>query len=515
MTDKPEKVYKGRGKPFAKGKDPRRHLAHGPRKTFQAMRTLAQSIANEEIVIDPITGATITRGEQILRAWAISENPILAKEFMTLAFGKAPDSPVEEPKPVKSPVESIPADLIARDFLEVYRDIKAGINTEYVLSGGRGSTKSSFISLVFIYLLVNNPSLHAMALRQVANTLRDSVYSQLIWAISVLGITDLFKMTITPMQIEYIPTGQIIYFRGADDPSKLKSIKPPFGYIGLVWFEELDGFYGPEAVRKIEQSVIRGGDKAWTFKSFNPPRTSNNWANKYVLIKKEKQYQHSSNYLNVPSEWLGEPWLAEAEHLAKVNPGAYEHEYLGKPNFAGGMVFGNVIVRKITAEEIKQFDRVLNGLDFGFYPDPADYIKCHYDAGRHKLYIFGEIRKYKTSNEELYRILKTEGGYEDWETLICDSAEPKSVADFRSYGATARGAEKGKESVRYSMKWLQSLAEIVIDNEKAPYAAKEFIEYEFERTKEDEVISAYPDHDNHSIDGTRYATNLIWKRRGQ
>ena len=91
------------------------------------------------------------------------------------------------------------------------------------------------------------------------------------------------------MEIEYIPTGQKIYFRGADDPGKIKSIKPQFGYIGIVWFEELDQYHGPEAIRNIEQSVIRGGDIAYIFKSFNPPQTANNWANKYVKIPKSSQ----------------------------------------------------------------------------------------------------------------------------------------------------------------------------------------------------------------------------------
>ena len=82
------------------------------------------------------------------------------------------------------------------------------------------------------------------------------------------------------MEITYKPTGQKIFFRGADDPVKLKGIKVTKGYIGILWYEELDQFKGPEAVRTIQQSVIRGGDKAYIFKSMNPPKTKNNWATK-------------------------------------------------------------------------------------------------------------------------------------------------------------------------------------------------------------------------------------------
>jgi PBSX family phage terminase large subunit len=414
---------------------------------------------------------------------------------------------------------TIPADLIAPQFLAPCRDIRDQKHSEYVFYGGRGSTKSSFESVATVMLLVNNPTMHALGLRQVADTLRDSVYAQISWAIDQLdayypGLASDFKRTTSPLEITYKPTGQKIYFRGADDPGKIKSIKPPFGYIGIAWFEELDQFHGPEAVRKIEQSAIRGGDIAFIFKSFNPPPTANNWANKYIKIPKPNQLLHFSSYLDVPVEWLGKAWLEEAAYLKEINLKAYEHEYLGIPSSAGGTVFENVSIRKITDEEIAEFDHVLHGLDWGYYPDPADYGRCHYDAARRKLYIFAEFRAWKQSNHDMYDGIK-EHGYRDEDLLICDSAEPKSVADFREYGSSARGAEKGPDSVKYSIKWLQGLTEIIIDNERCPYAAEEFLDYEYEQDPDGNFISEYPDKNNHSIDRVRYATNLIWRRRGQ
>lgn len=411
-------------------------------------------------------------------------------------------------------LSALPADLIAPAFLDVYRDIKAKRHTEYVLKGGRGSTKSSFVSLAIFYLLINNPDTHVLALRQVKDTLRDSVYGQLKWAINELGLTDSFKCTLSPLEIEYIPTKQKIYFRGADDPANIKSIKPPFGHIGILWFEELDQFHGLEQVRNIVQSALRGGEEAFMFKSFNPPRTSSSWVNKYCQIPKANQYQHHSSYLTVPAEWLGKPWIEEAEHLKEVNPKAYEHEYLGIANGTGGRVFENVVIRKITDDEIGQFDHVLHGLDWGYYPDPVSYGRMHYDAARMTLYIYAEYRSNKQSNRVVYDALIQKGWRTD-DLLIADSAEPKSIADFREYGANIRGAEKGPDSVSYSMKWLQSLNAIIIDNERAPEHADEFLDYELDQDKNGEIISAYPDKNNHAIDDVRYATNLIWRRRGQ
>jgi phage terminase large subunit len=349
----------------------------------------------------------------------------------------------------------------------------------------------------------------------VSNTLRDSVYSQFLWAISELGLDDKFRCITNPLEIEYRPTGQKIYFRGADDPGKIKSIKPSFGYIGVAWFEELDQFHGPEAIRNIEQSAIRGGDLAYIFKSFNPPRTLASWANKYVKIPKATQYQHHSTYLDVPAEWLGKPWIEEAEHLKEVNPKAYEHEYLGVANGTGGLVFENAQLRAISDDEISEFDRVLQGADWGYFPDPFAWNKVHYDAARMTLYIFDELRIFKAGNRETANALIEQKGVTPDQLIIADSAEPKSVADYRDYGLSCRGAEKGPESVKYSMKWLQSLKAVVIDPVRCPETATEFLEYELEQDSDGNYISAYPDRNDHHISAVRYATNLIWRRRGQ
>lgn len=362
----------------------------------------------------------------------------------------------EEIIPQESPLLSIPAYLMAPSFTNVYRDIRNKYHTEYVLKGGRGSTKSSFVSLVFIELLVNNPEIHGLATRQVKDTLRDSVYSQLEWAINMLGMEDQFKCTKSPLEMEYLPTGQKIYFRGADDPNKIKSIRPAFGYIGLLWNEELDQYHGEEAIRKIDQSVIRGGEIAYIFRTFNPPKTKNNWANKYVTTPKASMYVHHSDYRDVPVEWLGKPWLDEAEHLKEVNPTAYEHEYLGIANGLGGMVFDNVVIKTITDKEIATFDRERQGLDWGFYPDPAHWGRTYYHAASRTLYIYDEMRKWRTGNRELHDALVNEKGIKPNDMLIADSAEPKSISDFVAYGMKGiRAAEKGPDSVRYGMKWLQ------------------------------------------------------------
>ena len=437
----------------------------------------------------------------------------------------------------------IPATMIAPPFIKVVHDIEEQLYNEYVFPGGRGSTKSSFISLMIIDLIEKNPDMHAAVFRQVGQTLRDSVYAQMCWAISALGLEDEYKCNVSPMEITKKSTGQKIFFRGNDDPMKSKGIKAPAlkkeairriqvnrerlkklktnntmkvenGYIGILWLEELDQFKGPEAVRTVTQSVIRGGDKTYIFKSFNPPKSANNWANKYIKIPKTNMLVTFSTYLDVPKHWLGKPFIDEAEHLKEVNPTAYENEYMGVANGTGGNVFDNVTITTITDEQISEFDHVLNGVDWGWYPDLYSFMRVHYEPSQLQLYIWFEYTCNKQSNRQTADKL-IEFGIDGNDLITCDSAENKSIGDYKSYGLFARPAEKGPGSREYSFKWLQSLREIIIDNVRCPVASQEFLDYEYERDKDGNIISGYPDGDDHCIDAIRYATNQIWKRRGE
>lgn len=391
------------------------------------------------------------------------------------------------------------------------RDIRDKKHLEYVFKGGRGSTKSTTIGMIIVELMKNNHDIHAVVCRKVGNTIKDSVYNKIKWTIGKQEFTEEFDSKLSPMEITLKATGQKIYFRGADDPDKIKSINPEFGYIGILWFEELDQFAGPEEIRKIEQSAIRGGNLAWIFKSFNPPKTMNNWANKYVLEPKENRIVHSSTYLDVPKEWLGQPFIDEAEHLKEVNPSAYEHEYTGIANGNGGNVFEYLEIRDIADEEISRMDRIFAGVDYGWYPDAFCYLRTYYDSAREKIYLIDELYVNKWSNSKTADWIKKKG-YDDY-TMICDSAEPKSVNDFRDAGLPARGAIKGPGSIEYGFKFLQTKT-IVIDPKRTPNAYKEITEYEYDRDKEGNVISGYPDGNDHAISALRYAYEPLFNRRG-
>lgn len=294
--------------------------------------------------------------------------------------------------------------------------------------------------------------------------------------------------------------------------------------------EELDQFNGDAEIRNVLQSTMRGGDLFWVFRSFNPPISIDNWANEYALESEadEDTLVISNTYLDVPEKWLGKQFIKEAEKLKKKNPRAYEHEYLGIPTGTGGGVFPNACdldmnqlvdtwdgIRDVKVPMWQTFDKIYNGIDWGFANDPFRFVRMHLDVKKLDLYIFAEYSTVQTRNivvfEEIYDKLKL---CDKNELVTADSAELKSIGDFKAYGAFIRGAQKGPESVRYGIKWLQGLNHIYIDRRKCPLTYKEFTHYEYEVDKDGKFISDYPDKDNHSIDATRYALEKYWKKKG-
>ena len=406
----------------------------------------------------------------------------------------------------------LPARVLGNEWADVNRSVDEREYSQFDFRGGRGSLKSSFCGLKLVDLIMLNKQFCGLAIRQLKDNLRDSVYSQIVWAIDELGLTDEFHCTKSPLEIKRKSTGQTIYFRGADDPGKIKSIKPPNEmHIGVIWIEEADQLRGADILRNIVQSAFRGGDEGILFRSYNTPISQQHYINVEGRKENPRRLIHHSHFKNAPRRWLGERFWEEAESLRESNERAYRHEYDGEATGTGANVFENITRRTISDDEMRRFDRLHYGLDFGYYPDPLHFAEMHFDATRQKLYIYGEKRLWKSSNENTARELKDYQGV----TIAADSAEPKSIADFNAWGFNMAGAIKGPGSVDYSMKWLQSLSEIIIDPSRCRYTAEEFLTYEYERNKDGEIMSGYPDANNHSIDAVRYALEPVWKRRGK
>lgn len=396
-------------------------------------------------------------------------------------------------------------DVIAPSLYDFHRAVKHSLYSSYWLKGGRGSTKSSAISVEIILGMERNSNANAVILRKVAETLRESVYEQMLWAIDILGLTDEYHASVKPLRITKIKTGQRIIFKGAEKPKKVKASKFRRGYAKFIWYEEVDEFNSMAEIRTINQSLGRGGSGITMFYSYNPPESNTNWVNVEVEQQRlrDEVFVHHSDYTTVPPEWLGEVFIQEAEHLKKVNPDKYDHEYMGLVTGTGAEVFKNITVRKITDEEIESFDKIHHGLDHGYAGDPMHYTQNHFDKTRRRLYIFAEVHKLGLSNSGIVsaiRKLNPDNGL-----ITADSAEPRTNNELVDLGLRITGAKKGQGSIEHGMKWLQDLEEIIIDPYRCPNTKREFTTYELERDTNGNLKGKYPDHNNHSIDATRYS----------
>lgn len=415
------------------------------------------------------------------------------------------------------------ANIIIKAFWSIFESVAEHKNGEYWLDGGRGSTKSSFISVCIVWLIVRHKWANAVIVRRFSNTLRDSVYNQIVWAIDALGWNDYFKATVSPMEITYKPTGQKIVFRGMDDPLKLKGVKFKTGYAAIHWFEELDQFASWDAIGSALRSFKRGGSTFWTFYSYNPPKSLWSWVNKQSLQMEQKPgciVSHST-YLDViesgHAEWLGEPFIEDADYIKSIDPKHYAWEFLGEITGTGGNVFDNIVKRSIPNDEILTFDRHRNGVDWGWFPDPWRFVRCEWQPAERRLILFEEHSRNKTLPRDTGKIIVDALTYADtpgskpyfhnediWYDDTPDGKTQGTV--YRTdYGLRAMPAKKG--NIRdYSYQWLAGLREIVIDPIRCPHAYEEFMLKEYDKDpKTDEWIDSIPDGNDHSIDAVRYS----------
>ena len=420
-------------------------------------------------------------------------------------------------------------DHTAEVYWAIHEDICDQGHEFYNLRGGRGSGKSSFCALEIPLQIMRDPTglSNALVVRKWAVSLRGSVFTQLQWAINILGVSEHWKSTLNPLQFVYLPTGQVIRLTGLDDPQKLKSIKPAVGYFRFLWCEEFNEINGELELRNLQQSVLRGGDSFCVLRSFNPPLSRTNWANQYCDRPDERALNLLTNYTQIPVEWLGQTFLDEADRLREINPRAFDHEYMGLAVGSGAEVFETLEEREIPDEEYSQLSKVYSGIDWGFSTDPACFLRVSYEPKTETIWIMDEIYGTHMSNRQLAEKIKEKGWdktgrlhrdlfigdfgdtYIEKQLITADSASPKDIADMRDHGLKIIGCHKFAGCVEYRIRWLQH-RKIIVDPRRTPNTARELRGYQYETDKRTgEVLSSVPDKDNHSLDALAYSLDKV------
>ena len=415
--------------------------------------------------------------------------------------------------------------LLGRAFVDLHRDIVSAAHSEYWLEGGRGSLKTSTIGLELVGGVASVPGRNAVVMRNRSNKLLTSVYAECKKAAIRLGVFDEFTWRRSPIQAIHKPTGNAIYFFGADNvnpaDSPLKGLSFEQGYCAYLWFEEASQFPGYAYVRNVQQTVLRGGADlpTWTFLSYNPPISVNAWVNRESREPQEGRLVHKSHWTDAPREWLGEAFAAVAKALKERTPKAYRHEYDGVATGTGANVIDPEIIeiRPITDEERAALDNIAHGVDAGSV-HPWVHERIAYDVDASVLYFLDEdsatgSEAHDTKTAPLLIERLETWGEEDFD-MWCDSAAKGMILYYQQQGINARkGYKQGVNSPAERVRWFNRLAKIVIDPETCPLAAKQIPALEYVITPAGDITETLPKIEDDALDAAGYAAG-IWIRQG-
>lgn len=388
-----------------------------------------------------------------------------------------------------------------------------------IVKGGRGSKKSCTMALWLITNMMKMPLANAVVIRRYFNTHRDSTFAQLKWAINKLQVKPLWKATMNPLELTYIPTGQKILFRGFDDPQSITSITVEIGHLCWVWIEEAFQITDEDEFNKLDLS-IRGQLPPGYFKqitmTFNP-WSENIWIKKrffdaYDRGERDNLFCATTNYLC--NEFLDDADIAVFDEMKESNPRRYQIEGLGDWGVAEGLVYNNWEELEFDENRLKTMtDRhdvpvytEIYGLDWGFSNDPTAVIAALVNEKTKEIFIYDEIYGYRMTNQAIATAIKSKG----WEKCLitADSSEPKSIEEVRQFGIQRiRPAKKGPDSVRAGIQKLQDYHIYV--HPRCCNTLVEFNNYVWDKDKDGRVLNIPMDSYNHAMDAFRYAAEKV------
>ena len=380
-----------------------------------------------------------------------------------------------------------------------------------VVKGSRGSKKSKTTALSLIIHMLEFPLSNLLVIRRYKENLRTSCYADLVWAINKLDIAFDFKLTVSPLEITRISTGQKIYFRGLDDAQKVTSISVSYGFLDQVWFEEASQFENENEFNKVDLS-IRGKMPDGYYKqitiTFNP-WSELHWLKRRFFDKPNTEILAlTTTYLQ--NEWLDDKDLQIYEDMRLNEPRRYLVEGLGEWGKSEGLIFTNLEIKEFDFIELLKVPnaKAIYGLDFGF-TDPTAFVGMIFFAEAKELYIFIEWYVTGVTNTEIAKEIKALGLTR--EKVVCDSAEPKSIEELRRGGLNAVASIKGTDSVRYGIQLLQGFK--IVIHPRCKNCLNEFQNYSWKIDRNGQTTDQ-PEHDfSHSVDAVRYAVTYHQPRK--
>lgn len=374
-----------------------------------------------------------------------------------------------------------------------------------VCKGSRGSKKSKTTALFFIYSMMKYPGANLLVVRKVYRTLKDSCFTDLKWAINILGVQDYWSVKESPLEIIYIPTGQKILFRGLDDPLKVTSITVETGNLCWAWIEEAYEINKEQDFNMLDES-IRGKIEEPLYKqitlTFNPWNERHWLKKRFFDVEDENIMAKTTNYMC--NEWLDESDKKLFEDMKKNNPRRYQVAGLGNWGIVEGLVYENWEEKEFDVNEISKRKGVKSafGLDFGYTNDPSAFFCGLIDVANKEIYVFDEIYKNAMKNRQIAEEIIRKGYGK--EKIVADSQEPKSIDELYDLGLKGiRKSRKGRDSINNGIQYIQDYK--IIIHPRCVNFITEISNYMWDKDKFDNPVNKPVDDFNHLMDAMRYA----------
>lgn len=345
------------------------------------------------------------------------------------------------------------------------------------LVGGYGSSKSYHVALKLILKLLKEKRT-ALIVREVYDTHRDSTFSLLSELIEDLNLSDVVRVTASPMQIKF-PNGSKIIFKGMDKPEKLKSINN----VSLIWLEECSeikytGF--KELLGRLRHPTL----ELHMILSTNPV-SKDNWAylhffrddeNERIVLDDERLYQERTIITNNTyyhhstaddNKFLPESYVEQLEEMKEYDFDLYRIARKGQFGINGTKVLPQfeVLPHEKVIEMMNDINVPLNcvGMDFGFETSYNAVVRMTVDVENRWLYIHWEYYKNKQTDDvtvkDLIEFTKTR------ERIIADSAEPKTIKYFKKMGFNMKAAKKFQGSRLSNTKKIKRFKRIICSSD--------------------------------------------------
>jgi phage terminase large subunit len=390
---------------------------------------------------------------------------------------------------------------------KVIRNFKRPLQIIY---GGSSSGKSYAIAQRIVLDTLSGRN--TLVIRKTSNSLKSSCFNEIIGKILDFGLMSIFKVSIGDFVITCIKNNKQIIFKGLDDPEKIKSIKPINGVITDIWIEEATQVSYDDF--QLLKTRLRGETKfiKRITMSFNPI-IKTHWIYKQFFEgfwQDDKQFVQNDTLSILKTTYKDNSFLTQddIQRLEAETDPYYRNVYLlGNWGMLAGAVFSNYEVKEFDPDS---FDVYRFGLDWGFSQSSFACVRIAVEFTERKIYVCDEIYEKGLTNDQTLPLVKALVGNN---VIWCDSAEPKSITEFRYKGINARDVKKRRITVEEGINFMKRFK--IYIHPRCPNTLAEFNAYRYkEDRKTGDVLPEVVKKDDHIIDAIRYSLSSDMAMKG-